>query len=84
MNWDDPEARAALIERVGAKAYNQMFEDYVKATTLEVVNGYGIRPVHSQRWGRIYMIEGTGTGFRTWAEARNHANTLQPAEGLKT
>ena len=84
MNWDDPESRAALIERVGASTYNRMFEEYRKATTIAVINGYSIRPVHSARFGRIYMVEGTGTGFHTAQEAINHANTLQPAEGVKT
>jgi hypothetical protein len=77
MNWDDPSARAALIERVGVAEYNRQFEAHRLATTVETVNGYPIRPTNT-RFGRLFMVEGTGNAFYKIEEARAFA-TSKPA-----
>lgn len=77
MNWDDPAARAALIERVGIDRYNAMHREHVARSTLVSVKGYAIRPV-SGRFGRIFMIDGTGTGYATLDAAKRAAAKLAP------
>ena len=73
MNWDLPEERAALIERVGGKEYNRLFEEHRKQSTVKTVNGHDIRPVGS-RFGRVYMVGSTGTGFTVLDAAIAFAN----------
>lgn len=72
MNWDDPSARAALIERVGPTEYELLA--HREAGILRRIGPYTLRPVNSSRFGRIIMIDGSGPdgsaaiGFRTVAE----------------
>ena len=80
MNWDDPVARYNLIESVGPDRYNEMIQQHFRDSTVAVVNGYPIRPVGS-RFGRIFMIDGAGVGYRTQADAEAHAATLAPGPG---
>lgn len=80
MNWDDPAARFHLADRVGPDEYNRLFQQHLNDSTVAVVNGYGIRPVVSSRFGRIYMIDGANVGFRTLDESKAHAATLSPKE----
>jgi hypothetical protein len=79
-NWDDPESRLALIEQVGAAEYNRRHAEHVKASTVSTVNGHAIRPVGS-RFGTIFMVGGTGTGYQTQEQAEAHARSLAPAGG---
>lgn len=72
MNWDDPAARAHLIERVGAAEYNRQFEAHLAASVVSTINGHKIRPVGS-RFGRLFMVGDTGTAFRSLAEAEAFA-----------
>lgn len=72
MDWDDPAARAELIERVGVEEYNRQHAAHMKASVVATVNGHDIRPVGS-RWGRLFMVGGTGSAFRTLAEAEAFA-----------
>lgn len=72
MNWDDPAARASLIERVGVDEYNRQFEAYRAASVVATVNGHDIRPVES-RFGRLFMVGTTGSAFRTLAMAKAFA-----------
>lgn len=65
MNWDDPEARFRLIERVGVDEYNRQLEEHHRQSIVTTVNGHAIRPVHSQRFGRIYMVGDTNKGHAT-------------------
>lgn len=75
MNWDDPAARLALVERVGTEEYNRLMRAHQAASAVETVNGHAIRPVAS-RFGRIFLVGNTGTGFSTLDDARKHARTL--------
>lgn len=72
INWDDPVERAALIERVGIKAYNAAQAAHNKATTIETVAGHAIRPVGS-RFGKLFLVGGTGLAFSTFEEATAYA-----------
>jgi len=76
MNWDDPTARFALVERVGAAEYNRQFRQHIAASTIDTVNGHAIRPTQS-RFGRLFMVGNTGDAFYTLAEAKAHAGTLK-------
>lgn len=78
MNWDDPEARAQLIESVGAEEYNRLFQKHYKNSVIETVNGHAIRAVLSQRFGRIYMVDGINKGHSTLEGARKIAQEATP------
>lgn len=75
MNWDDPAARYALIETVGPDRYNEMLLAHNKASTIDTVNGYAIRPT-STRFGLLYMIAGADVAFSTLDAARQRAMEL--------
>jgi hypothetical protein len=77
MNWDDPAARLALIERVGAAEYNRRLLEHQRASTIAVVNGYSIRPVGS-RFGTLYHVDGTNTAFAALVEAEAFAKQQPP------
>lgn len=72
MNWDDPAARARLIDSVGVDEYERLHREQMDKSTIEVVNGHGIRVIGS-RFGRIYMVDGTGQGHSTLEGARKIA-----------
>jgi hypothetical protein len=72
MNWDDPVARFNLIERVGPAEYERQHLQHCKNTTVSVVAGHSIRPVGS-RFGRLFLVEGTGKAFSTLTQAEEFA-----------
>jgi hypothetical protein len=72
MNWNDPEQRLALIERVGAQEYTRLMWKHHDEITLATINGHRIRPVGS-RFGRLFLVEGTDKAFRTLDEAKDFA-----------
>jgi|AmaraimetFIIA100_FD_contig_41_5143602_length_394_multi_4_in_0_out_0_1 hypothetical protein len=72
MNWNDPEHRLALIERVGVAEYNRQFDRHRAASTVAVVNRHAIRPLGSH-FGTIYMIDTLGVAFPTLEAAKQHA-----------
>lgn len=75
MNWDDPIARATLLEKVGLKEYNRQLDEHHVASTIETVNGHKIRPVSSM-WGRLYIVGETRHAFSTLEAARKYAEDL--------
>lgn len=79
MNWDDPAARARLIEQVGADEYNRRLRAHQEASVVAIVNGHKIRPVNSPRFGRLFMVGDTGTAFSTQGEAERFASEQEPA-----
>jgi hypothetical protein len=72
MDWNDPEERAALIERVGPQRYNALQARELNAATIVRVNGFAIREVGSQ-FGRLFAVDGTNSAFKTLAEAKAFA-----------
>lgn len=76
-NWDDPADRARLIERVGIAEYNRLHAEHVRRSAVACVTGYRIRPVAS-RFGRLFMVDGTGTAFASQQEAEDFARKRQP------
>jgi len=75
IDWNDPAARGRLAERVGPDEYNRLHRAHMKASVVSTVNGYDIRPVGS-RFGTIYMVDGTDTGYQTQKQAEEHAAKL--------
>lgn len=72
MNWNDPAERLALIERIGAEAYNEEFEEHMRQTTLVTICGHAIREVGS-RFGRLFQVGSTGRAFKTILQAETYA-----------
>lgn len=79
INWDDPAARASLIESVGVAEYNRLQAEHRAASVVETVNGHGLRWVGS-RFGRLCMVGDTGSAFTTLEQARAFALTKEPAK----
>jgi hypothetical protein len=73
MNWDDPEERLQLIERVGSGEYNRRLWKRFEKSVVTVVNGHKIRPAYSLRFGRLFLVGGTGSAFATIEEATEFA-----------
>lgn len=70
MNWDDPTARAALVERVGPAEYERLQAEHMQASIIETVNGRAIRAVTSERFGRLYLVDGLNEASQTIEGAR--------------
>lgn len=72
INWDNPAARLALIERVGTAEYNRLMAEYREKSIVARTGGHAIRPV-STRYGRLFAVGDTGRAFSTMAEAEEYA-----------
>jgi hypothetical protein len=72
MDWNDPEQRLALLESVGLDEYNRRLNEFHNRAVVQVVNGHGIRPVHT-RFGLLYMVGDTGRAFSTPDDAVKYA-----------
>ena len=81
MNWDDPAARLALIERVGITEYNRQLEAHQRASVVAHAGGYEIRAVHSGRFGRLYMVDGLNRAWSTLEQAVTDAEAHPLSEG---
>jgi hypothetical protein len=79
MNWDDPAARAALIERVGPKEYERLQQEHFRESAVADVNGYRIRPVQT-RFGRLFLIHEKGDAYRSLDDAKAAAAKLPKRE----
>src|SRR5262245_1044233 len=60
IDWNDPEARLALIERVGTEEYNRLVRVYQEANPIQVV---------PSRYGVVYWVTDAQVGFSTREEA---------------
>jgi len=80
INWDDPEERLALIERVGPEEYNRLYREQMERETVATINGFPIRHINT-RFGRLFSVDGTGKAFATLGEANAFAEQ-QPAPNL--
>jgi len=82
INWSDPVARYELAERVGVTEYNRLIQPHHKDSIIDVVNGHAIRPMHS-RFGIVYMVGDTCTGFTTLEAAKEDAGKLPKGSDSK-
>lgn len=73
MNWDNPNERAELVERLGVKAYNQAFEEHINKITVAVIGGHKIYPVNT-RFGKLFNVGNTGKAFQELSVAESYAN----------
>jgi hypothetical protein len=73
--FETPEGRLALIERVGPAEYNKRLQEYHKQNTLLIVSGYPIRHVYSSRFGYLWMVDGTNHAFLTVEQASAFARS---------
>lgn len=81
MDWNDPAARARLIEQVGPAEYARQQAANRAAIVIETVAGHALRPV-SSRFGRLIAVGDTGNAYRDIADARRYAEAnpaLTPA-----
>jgi hypothetical protein len=74
LDWDSPEERAQLIERVGVTEYNRLLKRHLKKSVVSKVNGYNIRAVFTQ-FGRLFYVVGTDHAFSTQEEAEAFARS---------
>jgi hypothetical protein len=81
IDWDDPAARGALVERIGAEAHHAALLEHQKRTAVTIVNGHAIRPVRT-RFGRLFSVGSTGKAFATLAEATRFAGNEPAGERL--
>jgi len=82
INWADSVQRARLIERVGVQEYNRFLAKHRQESIIDVVNGHAIRPEPS-RFGTVYMVGDTGTGFTTLEAAKRDASALPKGRDTK-
>ena len=72
INWNDPESRLRLIERVGSEEYNRLHAEHLARETVTTVNGHPIRKVQTA-YGQLFAVDGTATPFRTLDKAKAFA-----------
>jgi hypothetical protein len=65
IDWDDSEARLDLLCRIGPARYNALLRKHQRARVVATVNGYRIRPVVSERFGTVFMVDGGDFGGRS-------------------
>jgi hypothetical protein len=75
MDWNDPEARLRLIERVGPTEYNRLLTEHQKKSVVGSCNGYDIRTVGSG-FGTLFMVVGTDRAFGNLPDALEHCRTI--------
>jgi hypothetical protein len=64
IDWDDPDARFALIQRVGVTEYNRLIQERHARNTVATVNGHAIKQVQT-RFGRVFAVAGSDRAFST-------------------
>jgi hypothetical protein len=74
INWNDPTARFRLIEQIGLHRFNELHADYLRRSTVATVAGHAIRPVNSERFGRLFVVCDTGRAFSTLPQAETYAS----------
>jgi hypothetical protein len=72
INWDDPEARFRLIERVGVDEYTRLYFEHMRRSTVVTVGGHDIRSINTGRFGWLFVVGDTGRAFSTQAQAETY------------
>jgi hypothetical protein len=73
IDWNDPEARFHLIERVGPEEYTRLHAEHLRRSTVATVGGHAISPMYSERFGRLFVVGDTGRAFSTLPQAATYA-----------
>ena len=73
IDWNDPDARSRLIERVGPEECDRLHAEQMARSTVAMVNGHAIRKVQS-RFGKLYQVGTTGTSFSALEAAKTFAS----------
>jgi hypothetical protein len=73
MNWDDPQERFQLIERVGPYRYNELRAAHMRSASVAEAGGHAIRITMSERFGRLFLVGETGRAFAHQAQAEQWA-----------
>jgi hypothetical protein len=73
IDWNDPTAHFALIERVGPRRYNELHTEHLRRIVVATVGGHPIRPVNSSRFGRLFVVGDTGRAFSILPQAETYA-----------
>jgi hypothetical protein len=83
IDWNDPEARFALIQRVGVaefcrlqKQHQDRLMDQTRRT-VATINGRVIKRVET-RLGPVFAVAGTDGAFATLEDAQTYARSLPP------
>lgn len=84
IDWADPAARLALIERVGHEEYGRLIREHFREQTVTIVNGYDIRKISSTRLGQLFMVDGSPDqrGFATLQQATEYARALKRGDAV--
>jgi hypothetical protein len=83
IDWNDPEARFALIQRVGVTEYCRLQHEHrdrlmdQAGSTVVTVNGRVIKQVQT-RLGRVFAVAGTDGAFANLEDAQAYARSLPP------
>ena len=72
INWDDPEERVKLLDRIGIEAYNKAFANHIKQSSVATIAGHNIRLVGS-RFGKLWQVGNSGRAFSTREQAETYA-----------
>jgi len=83
IDWSDPEARFALIRRVGVHEYNRLMQEHQArliqqhqaGSAVTIVNGHGIKQVQT-RLGHVFSVTGTDQAFASLEHAETYARSL--------
>ena len=76
LDGNDPAARLRFIETYGADAYNVALRQWMDRNTMSTVNGYPIRRIVSERFGGVFMVDGTKHAFASLHAAEAFARKL--------
>jgi hypothetical protein len=81
MDWNNPEARLAMLERVGVNEYNRLHAEKMKADTVETVSGHAIHKMQSG-FGQLFAVGATKRAFKIMEEARAFAGATKPGVAI--
>lgn len=85
IDWSDPDARFALIQRIGVNEYNRLMQEHQArliqehqaCSAVAFMNGHAIKQVQT-RPGHVFAVAGTDRAFATLDDAQAYARSLPP------
>jgi hypothetical protein len=73
IDWNDPTARFRLIEQIWLHRFNELHTEHLRRSTVATIGGHAIRPVNSERFGRMFVVGDTGRAFSKLPQAEIYA-----------